>query len=196
MDDNELVVALARDVDAAFASLVAAHQDRIYTITFRLLGHRADAEDAAQDAFVRAYRALVDYPVDRIRALALRPWLATIAINACRNRRRRSADRRPAVSLAPLIDAGFDPRDPGPSVETLGDRGGDVEVWARRLAALPRGQRTAIVLRHVDGLTYPEIASALDLPEGTVKAQVHRGLRRLREHLEQEDAPGRKEMTA
>lgn len=203
MDDRQLASALARDVDRAFPSLVVAHEDRIYTIAYRLLAHRADAEEAAQDAFVRAYRALVGYEPERIRALVLRPWLATIAINACRNRRRRTVDRRPAVSLAPLIEAGYDPRDPGPSVEMLGERQSEVELWARRLAALPRAQRTAIVLRHVDGLSYPEIATALDLPEGTVKAQVHRGLRRLREHLVHEDTPveiehlhGPEEMTA
>ena len=196
MDDTELALALARDVDTGFASLLAAHQDRIYSITLRILANHADAEEAAQDTFVRAYRALLGYSAARIRDLALRPWLATIAVNACRNRRRRPSDRRPALSLGPLVEAGFEPRDPGLSVEALGERSGDIETWARRLAAVPRGQRTAIVLRHVDGLTYPEIAAALGLPEGTVKAQVHRGLRRLREHLEPEGARRREELSA
>ncbi len=196
MADDDLTEDLARDLDGTFERLVTAHQDRIYTIALRILADRSDAEEAAQDTFVRAYRALAGYPAQRIRAVALRPWLATIALNACRNRRRRVADRRPALRLDALVEAGFDPRDPGPSVEGVGERRVEIELWARRLAELPQAQRVAIVLHHVDGLSYPEVAEVLGRPVGTVKASVHRGLRRLRARVEDEGAGSRKEMTA
>jgi RNA polymerase sigma-70 factor (ECF subfamily) len=77
-DDDRLVTALADDLDRAFDALVVAHQDRLYTIALRSLGDPGDAEEAAQDAFVRAYRALAGYESSRIRELRLRGWLTTI----------------------------------------------------------------------------------------------------------------------
>ena len=93
--DNQLVSALARDLDSAFETVVLAHQDRLYSIALRMLGDRRDAEEAAQDALVRAYRALGSYPPERILELRLRPWLATIVLNLCRSRigRRATAGR-------------------------------------------------------------------------------------------------------
>ncbi len=196
MDDPALTEALARDVDGAFEDLVLAHQDRLYTIALRVLGDPGDAEEAAQDAFVRAYRALGGYPPERIRALALRSWLAAIVVNACRNRRRRIADRHPPRSLTPLLAGGFDPDDPAPSPETISARRGAAAQWANRLAALPRAQRTAVVLRHVDGLAYHEVAAALGVPDGTAKSHVHRGLARLRRIVEAERSQARKELSA
>ncbi len=108
--DAALANRLARDLDAAFPALVADHQDRLYTIALRLLGDRRDAEEVAQDALVRAFRAMPGYPRERMAALRLRPWLASIAVNLARNRRRRldgPADRR--AQLEPMLEAGFDP---------------------------------------------------------------------------------------
>src|SRR5881296_3390340 len=93
--DVALAKRLARDLDAAFPVLVDAHQDRLYTIALRLLGDRRDAEEVAQDTLVRAFRAMQGYGHDRIATLRLRPWLASIAVNLARNRRRRADDRRP-----------------------------------------------------------------------------------------------------
>src|SRR5512147_867998 len=101
--DSTLMTALASDLDGSFEALVLAHQDRLYSIALRLLGDRRDAEEAAQDAFVRAYRALATYESERILDLRLRPWLATIVLNLCRSRLARRAGRsaiaRPALSL-------------------------------------------------------------------------------------------------
>jgi RNA polymerase sigma-70 factor (ECF subfamily) len=168
--DAALVNRLADDLDGAFEALVQGHVDRLYTIALRILGDRSDAEEAAQDALVRAYRALRGYDHARIRELRLRPWLTTIVVNVCRNRTR--------VHRVPTAALGFDPGDE-PAVDPLGRR--DVrDAWAALLMTLPAAQRTAIVLRHVDGLSYAEMAAALDKPEGTLKAQVHRGLAALR----------------
>src|SRR5262245_24210117 len=79
--DVALAKRLARDLDGAFEALVIAHQDRLFTVARRLLGNAHDAEEVAQDAFVRAFRALEGYPAERIRELRLRPWLAAIVLN-------------------------------------------------------------------------------------------------------------------
>ena len=179
--DERLAADLARDLDRSFVALVVAHQDRLYTIALRLLGDRRDAEEVAQDALVRAFRAMQGYDRDRITALHLRPWLASIAINLARNRRRRLDDRQPPSQLEPMRDAGFD-------LATDGHAGPDRQVDRREtqqelaagLLRLTPAVRAAIVLRHVDGLSVAETAEALGRPEGTIKAQVHRGLRELR----------------
>jgi RNA polymerase sigma-70 factor (ECF subfamily) len=183
--DVALANRLATDVDAAFPALVAEHQDRLYTIALRLLGDGRDAEEVAQDALVRAFRAMHGYPRERIAALKLRPWLASIAVNLARNRRRRHDDRQPPGSLEPMLDAGFDPPTDGCTAPAaIADRRETQREIAAALLRLTPAVRSAIVLRHVDGLSLAETAEALGRPEGTIKAQVHRGLRELRALLE------------
>jgi RNA polymerase sigma-70 factor (ECF subfamily) len=171
---DELTAALARDLDAAFERLVLAHQDRLYTIALRLLSDPRDAEEVAQDALVRAYRAIASYPAERVRSLALRGWLASIVVNLARNRyRRRPAATSALESDRPDTDATVLPH----RVAELTESG---RAWARLLARLPERYRVPVVLRHVDGLSFREVADVLGRPEGTVKAQVHRGLALLR----------------
>jgi RNA polymerase sigma factor (sigma-70 family) len=172
--DAELAAALAADLDGAFERLVLAHQDRLYTIALRLLGDPRDAEEVAQDALVRAYRAIASYDGDRVRALALRAWLGAIVVNLARNRYRRRP--RPTAELPE------DRRDEdqGGLPHEVAARHDAERSWARLLASLPPLYRAPVVLRHVDGLSFAEIADVLGRPEGTVKAQVHRGLVRLR----------------
>ncbi len=192
MDDLELAGRLATDLDGAFDSLVRGHVDRLYSIALRLTGDRRDAEEAAQDALVSAYRALGGYERQRIRTLALRPWLATIVVNAVRNRRRRASDRQPPVGLdEPAVER---LRAPGPtqpeSAAIRHEAGGHLGAL---VAALPERYRGPIVLRYVDDLPYSDIAQVLGRREGTVKAQVHRGLALLRAA---HDAAEREELTA
>lgn len=197
--DDRLTADLADDVDHAFDGLVVAHQDRLFTIALRVLGDAGDAEEAAQDALVRAYRALASYDRQRIAELRLRPWLTTIVLNRCRSVASRRASRGPR----PMSIDG-DPNRPvaepaAPEVASpaaVAERQAERELWATRLSALPLPYRTAIVLRHVDGLSYPEAAEALGRPEGTVKAQVHRGIALLRTMLEAEGRRELEEMTA
>lgn len=196
--DSSLIDGLAADLDGTFEALVLAHQDRIYSIALRVLGDPRDAEEAAQDAFVRAYRALGGYDPARIRDLRLRPWLATIVLNLCRSRlTRRPAAARTTLSLDLALPGQLEPRTDethGP-VSTSAVNASAAE-WADLLLTLPPAYRSAVVLRHVDGLSYPELAVALDRPEGTVKAQVHRGLALLRRSLEAAQRHEREEMTA
>ena len=191
--DLALTNRLAVDLDGAFAALVTAHQDRLYSIALRLLGEARDAEEVAQDALVRAYRAMDGYDAERIRALRLRPWLAAIVVNLARNRRRRVVDRSPPLQLEPLLADGFDPeaRDATAAPPERAARRETLRTLAAALLELPPGPRTAVVLRHVDGLSVAEIAAALERPEGTVKAQVSRGLAQLRLHLAHDPDLGR-----
>ena len=185
-DDAALARRLAADLDASFESLVLAHQDRLFTIAFRTGGDRHDAEELVQDCFVRAYRALATYPPPRIRELRLRGWLTTILLNAGRNRAR--------VRRVPTAELVFDPGTE-PAVDPL-TRRDERETWARLLAGLSPAQRTAVVLRHVDGMSYAEIAEATGRPEGTVKAHVHRGLAALRTALLAAERHEREEIPA
>jgi RNA polymerase sigma-70 factor (ECF subfamily) len=183
--DLALAARLADDLDGSFGALVEGHQDRLYTIALRLLGDHRDAEEVAQDVFVRAYRAIAGYDAARIRDLRLRPWLASIAVNLSRNRRRRLDDRTPPLQLEPIVEAGGEPpgSEEGASPHDRAARRETIRSLAAALLELPPGPRAAVVLRHVDGLSVAETAAALDRPEGTVKAQVSRGLAQLRIHL-------------
>lgn len=169
---SEIASQMARDLDGAFPALVRELQSDLHSGLRRLYG--ADAEDLTQETFIRAYRALQGYQPQRIRELRLRGWIWTIALNLGRNHARDRA-RRP---LPVELDDRHGRPDPEPA---------DSAAWDRRLGALPAAQRRAVVLRHVVGLSYQEIAEAVARPEGTVKTDVHRGLERLRAMLEQEE---------
>jgi RNA polymerase sigma-70 factor (ECF subfamily) len=187
--DAALATRLSRDLEAAFPLLVTQHQDRLYTVALRLLGDRRDAEEVAQDALVRAFRAMAGYPSERTAALRLRPWLASITVNLARNRRRRIENRRPPNQLEPMLETGFDvPAEDRAQPDSIADGRETQRELAAALLQLTPGVRAAIVLRHVDGLSVAETAQALGRPEGTIKAQVHRGLRELRILLAAEPA--------
>ncbi len=182
---DPLADALANDLAGTFERVVLTYQDRLFTFALRLCGDRRDAEEVVQDAFIRAYRALLSYDAERIRALALRAWLYRITLNLARNRLRGRAstplplpeehqEEGRVAAITPLQAR----EDQGP--EQVAER---AELSVRLVAALdtlPPRYRTTIVLRHVAGLSYPEVAAALTLPTGTVKAQVHRGVALLR----------------
>ena len=179
-DDTGLAARLATDVDSHFEELVRTFQDRLYGFALRLLGSPQDAEESIQDTFLRAYRALHRYPSERVTTLRLRPWLYQIALNVVRNH-----VRRPTIAQVD-VDFGLasDTRDEQPEGATL-----SVETRAELALAitrLPERYATAVVLRHVQGLSYVEAAEILDQPVGTTKSDVHRGLRLLREALESE----------
>lgn len=181
MDDTQLAARLALDLDGSFESLVRGHADRCYAIALRMLGNPHDAEEVAQDALVRAYRALERYEPERIRGLQLRGWLATIVVNLCRNRARSRRHRPDSRPLDPLVERGGEPQ-AGPRTDphALATRRADRDVLAAALLDLPERYRLPVVLRHVDGLSYDELVAVLGRPAGTIKAQVHRGLAQLR----------------
>ncbi len=142
-----------------------------------------NAEEIAQDAFVRAYHALKSYGADRIRTMALRPWLYQITLNVFRNRVR--GRRLQTVSLDGFDDgAEPEPEDdesgrPEPALESA-EREDQLAAW---VAALPERYRVAVVLRYVEDLDYAEMAAVLGQPVGTVKSNVHRGIELLRKRV-------------
>lgn len=171
----DLCERLSSDLDGAFIDLVAEHQDLVYGVALRVVGQPADAQDVAQEAFVRAYRALGRYPQQRIRELKLRPWLARIALNQARNLvRARRTD-------GPLDDVVDPPAGAHAEPVSIAERREESRFWLALLDSLPARYRLPVALRHVEGLSYAELAEALDRPLGTVKSDVHRGVRLLRD---------------
>lgn len=169
---DEITKALAADLNGSFPTVVEQMGGPIYWGLRRMRTDHQEAEDLTQETFIRAYKALCDYDRERIRSLKLEPWLWTIALNLGRNHLRDQA-RRP--TYVELVDAG----DPDPELA-------DSQAWDRRFRRLNQHQRTAVVLRHVVGLGIVEISEATGRPEGTVKADIHRGLARLKAVMEEE----------
>jgi RNA polymerase sigma-70 factor (ECF subfamily) len=178
--EDPLCSRLAADLEGSFEEMVVLYQDRLYAFALRLTGSSRDAEEIAQDAFVRAYRALRGYSAERVRELALKAWLYRITLNVARNRSR--GKKLAAVSLDQESDgAVFDlPDDGSVQPEVLSERADERERLARLVASLPERYRAAVVLRYVTELSYADAAEVLKQPVGTVKANVHRGILQLR----------------
>jgi RNA polymerase sigma-70 factor (ECF subfamily) len=183
--EQSLEAALARDLEGGFERMVREYQDRLYSFAHRLSGNAEDAEEIAQDAFVRAYRAMKTYPTERIRALSLKAWLYRITLNVARNRMRGrrhvhvSIDERDSDGHA-RIDPADDPASRPDSRFELRRRRADI---ATLVAGLPERYRSALILRYMEGLKLEEVASVLNQPLGTVKSNVHRAVNALREAI-------------
>ena len=174
--EDAVLITRARSGDRdAYGMLVHRHQRIAFRTAYAVCGDAAEAEDAAQEAFVKAYRAL-----GRFRdGSPWRPWLLAIVANEARNRL-RSAGRR--EHLAVRIARGATVAEaPAPDVAALLSE--QRTELAEALAALDPAQRDAIVLRHVLDLSEAETAAVLGCRAGTVKSRVSRGLARLRETL-------------
>ena len=179
--DAELAAALAERREGAFERLVAVYQDRLFRLAYRLTLRGDEAEEVAQDALLRAHKALFErYGEEQVRTLNLRAWLFSITLNVARNRVRR---RRVTVSLDGLPEGAADRSDGRPGPLELAERG---ELRARlrqELTRLPHWQREALALRYMEDLPYAEAAALLERPVNTLKSDVHRGLRALRGRL-------------
>jgi RNA polymerase sigma-70 factor (ECF subfamily) len=176
-DDSALIARAQRGDRAAYEEIVQRYQQIAFRAAYVITGSATDAEDAAQEGFVNAFRAL-----DRFRpGAALRPWLLRIVANAARNRA-RSAGRRHRLELRLFED--FRPGDAAPSPEAA-----VVAIDERRrlldvVNALSEDDRQVIASRFFLGLDGRETAAALGIAEGTVKSRLSRALDRLRARLE------------
>ena len=175
--EGELVRRAQGGDTAAFETLVLAHQTLAYNLALRALGNEQEAEDAAQEAFVRAWLALPNF-----RGQArFGTWLYRIVTNLCCNRHPRL--RRELLALGD--DAASDIPDESPAT----DPASSLEAEERRaflhrqIDALPESYRMLVTLRFQNELSYEDIASALSLPLGTVKTGLYRARARLREAL-------------
>jgi RNA polymerase sigma-70 factor, ECF subfamily len=168
--------------EVACSELVAAHQRTVFNLAMHLLGDRDEALDVSQEVFLRVFRTL-----SRFRGQsALRTWIYRIVVNQVRNRQRWWRRRRRAdlVSLDDHVKRCGDleaTRDVPPD-RLLASKETAVRIW-QAMEHLPFDQRTALVLREIDGLRYEEIAFTLDVAVGTVKSRLTRARQALREEL-------------
>ena len=182
MDDGRLDASpdfldrLRRGETAAFEALVTAHQHRVFAVALRMLGNRADAEDAAQEAFLRAHRGLGDFRGEA----RLSTWLYAITARLCLSRLGEADRRRVRTdeeALAAVPDGGPDPTRAMEEEERA-------SALHRAIAELSDERRMVVVLRDLEGLAYEEIAEVLDIELGTVRSRLHRARMDLREKLE------------
>jgi RNA polymerase sigma-70 factor (ECF subfamily) len=167
--------ALERALDgdsAAYSELVRMHQDIAFRAAYLVTRSAAEAEDAAQDGFVKAWQALPRFR----RGAAFRPWLLAIVTNEARNRRRH-AGRQAALALRAV-----EPEPPG--VEESAGARADHERLMRIVGGLSEEHRLVIGYRYFLDLSEDETAEALGVPRGTVKSRLARALARLREQME------------
>jgi RNA polymerase sigma-70 factor (ECF subfamily) len=176
-EEAAIAAAKAGDHDA-FNQLVLRYQTLAYTVAYRILGHRRSAEDATQEAFLSAYRA-----IRRFQRGSFKAWLLRIVTNACYDQLR--ALRRCPVDAYITPDAESCARmaDPCESPQAYVERRELGQVIQHGLDTLPPAQRFVVVLADMEELEYKEIAHVLGIPMGTVKSRLNRGRRRLRNYL-------------
>lgn len=192
LSDVALACALADDLERAFEELACAWSNRLYAFALRMTGRERDAEELAEETLVRAWRALSEYSPERRRALRLRPWLFQIAANLARNRARDarrvvtlSLDDETSETASALAERLADGDPLGTPEEALAAAQRQATLAALMLT-LPDAQRIAVILRHIEGMCYAQIAETTGEPIGTVKSHVNRGVARLRRAMEQE----------
>ena len=177
-DDSVLIARAQRGDDAAYEEIVQRYQQIAFRTAYVITGSSADAEDAAQEGFVKAYRAL-----DRFRLDAdLRPWLLRIVANEARNRV-RSSGRRHQLELR--LTEGYRPGDAAPSPEAVAIASDERRRLLAMVNALSEEDRLVIASRYFLQLSGEETAVALGVAEGTVKSRLSRALARLRSRVEE-----------
>lgn len=180
-----LIQRCAAGEESACAELVAAHERMVFQLAMHLLGDRDEALDLSQEVFLRVFRTLHAF---RGQA-ALKTWIYRIVINQARNRQRwwRRRHRSDQVQLEHHVLDHGDLRQPGDTDSphrALARKELATRLWSA-LNELPFDQRTVIVLREIDGLSYDEIAESLNVAVGTVKSRLTRARQTLRRQLEE-----------
>jgi len=174
-DDTEFIVQARRGDRAAFGELVKRYQRRAYAVAYGLVGNREDALELAQESFVKAYRAMNRFDTE----MPFYPWLYRIVRNTCLNHLKKRV-RRGERSLDGMMEDGTDfatHRD-GPA-----EAAGSDELRSRLsecMTTLSTPHREILSLRHVEELSYEEIAQVLELPKGTVMSRLHAARQALR----------------
>ena len=162
----------------AFEVLVKEYEKNVYNLALRMTGNSEDAADMSQEAFIKAYNSLSSFRGDSKFSV----WLYRIVSNVCLDYL-RSRTRKPTVSLSTENDDGeeieLDIADETQSPEFLFDRRLTRDAVRRGLAALPPDHREILLLREIQGLSYDEIAAALELEAGTVKSRIFRARKKL-----------------
>lgn len=179
MDDTTLISHAADGDRAAFQALVERHRPMVYRVAYQYAGNHHDADDIAQDVFIKVYQSLARFRQDA----QFTSWLYRIAMNACIDHQRRQTphlSRRSGDDPDIALGSAQAP-EPGPEDVAAGAEIGAALKGA--VAELPPRQRAIFVMRHYEGLKLHEIAEALGLQDGTVKRQLHSAVHRLRKVL-------------
>ena len=179
--DGELFTRAQRGNQAAYEEIVRRYQEVAFRTAYVITGSAADAEDAAQEGFVKGYRALATFRT----GAEPRPWLLRIVANEARNRV-RSAGRRHQLELS--LAERFRPGDAAPSPEAAAVATEDHRWLLGHVNKLNEEDRRVIASRYFLDLSGEETAAALGIPEGTVKSRLSRALSRLRQRVEVEGA--------
>jgi RNA polymerase sigma-70 factor, ECF subfamily len=173
-NETELVTRAQNGERNAFSELVRIHAQGVLNVIYRMCGNTQIAEDAAQETFIQAWLHLLSY---RPRT-SLRNWLYRIAVNTATDMLRK--EKR----ILPTAVEDFYLTDPGPGPEALFTQAEQAALVQKAVLALPHASRAVLVLREYEGLSYHEIADALDIPVGTVMSRLNYSRKLLKDKLE------------
>lgn len=165
--------AQAGDADA-FEQLVTPYEGKIYALCLRMMAHREDAQDAAQEAMLRLYRSMANYRGEADFGTFVYRVTTNVCMDALRKRQVRAGE-----SLDAMYDAGFSPADDAPGPEEALVRGEEHERLSRAIDSLNEEMRLPLVLREIHNLSYEEVAQTLGVGMGTVKSRIHRAREKL-----------------
>lgn len=180
---DELLERLSIDLTGHFQQLVLDYQNWVYAFALRQTGNPVEAEDIMQETFLQVYVTLENYPEQRIRTLKLRPWLSKIALHVYYNRLRKKRVQEEPLDLSDgskLLEIEDNQQE---SPEAFLESAERTRELGALLLKLPEQYRIALNCYYFADLSYQEIADLLNQPLGTVKSNIHRGLRLLRMEL-------------
>ena len=185
-EDGEWVRAFQAGDKTAFDALVLRHKDKLYNLCYWFLGDRQEANDSAQDVFIKVFRSLKKFRFES----TFSTWLYRIAANTCKNRL-KSSDFRYQKKRVRFDNPGeaedgqyaweIHDKTPSPMVEL--EKKERMMLIQKAIASLPTDQRTVVVLRDIEGLSYEEVANIAGLNFGTVKSRLSRARQQLRKKL-------------
>lgn len=185
-EDGELVKAFQAGDKAAFDKLVLKHKDKLFNLCYWFLGDKQEANDSAQDVFIKIYRSLKKFRLES----AFSTWLYRIASNTCKNRL-KSLEHRQKKKMVWLDNPGdLDNREhsakiqaesPSPMLEL--EKKERMMLVQKAISLLPAEQRTVVVLRDIEGLSYEEVTNITGFNLGTVKSRLSRARLELRKKL-------------
>lgn len=180
INEKKLIARATSGDPAAFNSLMQQHEGRMYAVALRMCANREDAQDCLQEAMLRVYRAISGFKGES----SFSTWVYRITMNTCLDELRKRKNRQ-TTSLDNLLDMGWSPSDDTNVPEKHAIRGESKRMLHAAIENLPEDMRSAIVLRDIEGLSYEEIAKALDINIGTIKSRISRGREKLREKLKE-----------
>lgn len=187
--ERSLIKRLRERDERAFRELVREHGDRVFNITYRMLGNRHEAEDVAQEVFIAVFKQIESFREEA----KFSTWLYRVAVNHCKNRikylaRRHDRDRDELDESSTKGASGDGAiGSPPPAAPDRALAGAQLDhLLAEAINKLDDEQRLVVILRDVEELSIEEICAITDLPDGTVKSRLHRARLALRKHLQRQ----------